>query len=262
MVVEHGGILRRYLGPRHLPFKPPPIYNPLMSRASSLYRLQEIDLETDRLKGRLEEIRNTLEDSAEITKLKADLANKEDALATARSAVKRAENEVEDQRLKIQNTDQALYGGSVTNPKELEDLQMESDSLKRHLETLEDRYLEVMLEQDDAESVQQLSMQALETAEAKQAILHTDLIAEREENRERMVNLEAEREVAVVSLANGDLDTYEGLRARLGGVAIVLLNGDSCGACGLTLSASSRQLVGSGDELTRCSQCNRILYGG
>ena len=44
-----------------------------MSRASGLHRLQEIDSDSDRLKGRLEEIRITLEDSSEIAQLKADL---------------------------------------------------------------------------------------------------------------------------------------------------------------------------------------------
>ena len=233
-----------------------------MSRVSGLYRLQEIDLESNRLKGRLEEIRDTLEDSAEIEQLRADLGTKDSAMVTIRLDAKRAENEVEDQRIKIQNTEQALYGGSVSDPRELEDLQMESDSLKRHLETLEDRYLEVMLQQDETESVLAESSASLEAAEARQASLHTELNSEREGVGDRLANLEAEREVALGSISEQDLETYEGLRTRLNGVAVVVLNGDSCGACGLTLSASSRQLVGSGDELIRCIQCSRILYGG
>ena len=233
-----------------------------MSRASALYRLQETDLESDRLKGRLEEIRITLDDSAEISQVRADLDAKESAVATILKAAKRAEIKVEDQRLKIQNTEQGLYGGSVKNPKELEDLQMESESLKRYLETLEDRYLEVMLEQDEAESAQAQSLASLELAEAGQVRLHAELVSERESIDERLANLEAEREVAFASVSEQDLDTYESLRTRLRGVAVVVLNGDSCGACGLTLSASSRQLVGSGSELIRCTQCGRILYGG
>ncbi len=233
-----------------------------MSRASGLYRLQEIDLENDRLKGRLEEIRNTLEDSAEITRLRADLAGKESTVVTVGTAARRAENEVEDQRHKIKRSEQALYGGSVKNPKELEDLQMESDSLKRHLESLEDHYLAVMLEQDDAESARTQSLASLETAEAGKASLNADLISERESIDDRLAILEAEREAALASVSEQDQDTYERMRTRLGGVAVVVLNGDSCGACGLTLSASSRQLVSSGDELIRCTQCGRILYGG
>jgi predicted nucleic acid-binding Zn-ribbon protein len=233
-----------------------------MSRASSLFRLQEIDIASDRLKERLEEIRITLEDSAEIAQLRADLVAKESFKDTVRTASKRAENEVEDQRLKIQKTEEALYGGSVKNPKELEDLQMESESLKRHLETLEDRYLEAMLEQDEVENAMRQSVASLEAAEFRQASLQSELTSEREDIDERLKNLEAEREVALASIAEQDLSAYEELRARLRGVAVVMLDGDSCGACGLTLSASSRQLVGAGDELVRCTQCGRILYGG
>ncbi len=233
-----------------------------MSRASGLYRLQEIDRESDRLKGRLEEIRITLEDSSEITQLKVELKTRESATAATITAARHAENEVDDQRLKLQRTEQSLYGGGVTNPKELEDLQMESESLKRHLETLEDRYLSVMLEEEEAEIAQEQSSAALKEAESRQEILNAELITERDEIDQRLANLETEREAALASVADEDLATYEKLRTQLGGVGIVILDGDSCGACGLTLPASSRQLVTSGDELIRCGQCSRILYGG
>jgi len=233
-----------------------------MSRASGLHRLQEIDLESDRLNGRLEEIRITLEDSTEIVQLRADLDARESATAASNAAAKRAENEVADQRLKIQNTEKALYGGSVKNPKELEDLQMEAESLRRYLETLEDRYLEDLLEQEEAEIAQDLSSASLEAARDRQVNLHAELIAERKDIDQRLANLETEREAALASISDQDRDTYEDLRTQLRGMAVVILNGDSCGACGLEMPASSRQLVSSGDELVRCSQCGRILYGG
>jgi predicted nucleic acid-binding Zn-ribbon protein len=233
-----------------------------MSRASGLHRLQEIDSDSDRLKGRLEEIRITLEDSSEIAQLKADLDARESVTGASSTAARHAENEVNDQRVKLQNTEQALYGGSVKNPKELEDLQMEEESLKRHLETLEDRYLAAMLEQEEAEKQQEEASASLDAAEGRQANQHAELISEREEINQRLGNLDTEREAAMASVSDEDLRTYEQLRTQLGGLAIIALNGDSCGACGLTLPASSRQLVSSGDDLVRCSQCSRILYGG
>ncbi len=233
-----------------------------MSRASGLYRLQEIDRESDRLNGRLEQIRITLEDSSEIAQLKADLDARDTATAATITAAKHAENEAEDQRLKLQNTEQALYGGSVNNPKELEDLQMEAESLKRHLETLEDRYLAVMLEQEEAEVEQDQTSVSLDAAKDRQADLHAELVSEREGIDQRLANLDTEREAALASITDEDLGTYQKLRTQLGGVAIVILDGDSCSACGLKLPASSRQIVSSGDELIRCGQCSRILYGG
>ncbi len=233
-----------------------------MSRASGLYRLQEIDRESDRLKGRLEEIRITLEDSSEIAQLKADLDARESATGTSSTAARHAENEVDDQRAKLQNTEQALYGGSVKDPKELEDLQMEAESLKRHLETLEDRYLAVMLEQEEAENKQELSLTSLDAAKGRQEDQHAELHSERDGIDQRLANLETEREAAMASVTDDDLKTYEQLRTQLGGVAVIGLNDDSCGASGLTLPASTRQLQSSGDNHNRCSQCSRILYGG
>jgi predicted nucleic acid-binding Zn-ribbon protein len=233
-----------------------------MSRASGLHRIQEIDSEYDRLKGRLEEIRITLEDSSEIAQLKADLDARESVTGASGTAARHAENEVDDQRAKLQNTEQALYGGSVKDPKELEDLQMESESLKRHLETLEDRYLAAMMEQEEAENKQEQSLASLDAAKSRQVDQHAELLSERDGIDQRLANLDTEREAALASIADEDLETYEQLRTQLGGVAVIALNGDSCGACGLTLPASSRQLVSSGDDLIRCSQCSRILYGG
>ena len=184
-----------------------------MSRASGLYRLQEIDRESDRLKGRLEEIRITLEDSSEIIQLKAELEAREAANAATITAARHAENEVDDQRLKLQRTEQSLYGGGVTNPKELEDFQMEAESLTRHLETLEDRYLAVMLEQEEAEIAQEESSAALNEAESRQEHLDGELIKERDEIDKRRANLKAEREAALASVADEDLATYEKLRA-------------------------------------------------
>ncbi len=180
----------------------------------------------------------------------------------ASTAARHAENAVDDQRVKLQNTEQALYGGSVKNPKELEDLQMEAESLKRHLETLEDRYLATMLEQEEAENEQEQSASSLDEAKGRQGDQHAKLLSEREQIDQRLVNLDTEREAAMASVSAEDLKMYEQLRTQLGGVAVIALNGDSCGACGLTLPASSRQLVSSGDDLIRCSQCSRILYGG
>ena len=233
-----------------------------MSRASDLYRLQEIDLESDRLNGRLEEIARTLEDSSELEALKAEMAKRQSSMEAAQSGARKAQHEVEDQRLKIEKTDSALYGGSVQNPKELEDLQMESESLKRHLETLEDRYLEAMLTQDEA--VDQFDQMQAEVDTFESALLeqHGDLSTERARIQEQLPDLVAQREAVVPAIPEDDLRSYERLRSKNRGVAVASLNGQSCSVCGLTLSASDQQAVRTSDDPVHCDQCGRILYGG
>jgi predicted nucleic acid-binding Zn-ribbon protein len=48
----------------------------------------------------------------------------------------------------------------------------------------------------------------------------------------------------------------------MGGKALALLKDDSCGACGVGLSAAECQNVRNNPEPVRCHQCGRILYAG
>ena len=103
-----------------------------MSRAHSLYRLQEIDLALNENNARLEEIEEILQDSGELQKAYEGLDQSVSILQETQSALKGAEHAVETQRSKIEETENELYGGMITNPKELQDLQMEAESLKRY----------------------------------------------------------------------------------------------------------------------------------
>jgi hypothetical protein len=57
------------------------------------------------------------------------------------------------------------------------------------------------------------------------------------------------------------MPTYERLRQRLGGVAVALLVGSSCGGCHLTLAAGEIDAIRRlpPDALVTCAQCGRIL---
>lgn len=240
----------------------PRVYNPNVSRVSSLYRLQQLDLELDKLNVRLDEIERLLQDTSETRRLKDELTRAETELMAVRNSAQSAEHAVLTQRDKIKSTEAKLYGGQVQNPKELQDLQAESESLKRYLETLEDRYLEAMLEQDQAQETHDALQQSLEQATAAQSSLNTELAEERQQIGQQQADLAAAREAAAAGVSREDRQTYAQLRQRLGGVAIASMQDNSCSMCGLTLSAATQQAARSGDELVRCSQCHRVLYGG
>lgn len=238
------------------------VYNPNVSRLSSLYRLQELDLELDKLNVRLDEIEAILQDSSEVARLQQAAASAEGELRSARNAAQSAEHAVQGQREKIKGTQSKLYGGKVQNPKQLQDLQAEEQSLKRHLDTLEDRYLEAMLAQDEAQQAYDRLDRELQGARAAQSQTHADLVAEREQIQSRRADLKDERQAALATVSESDKRTYEKLREQMGGIAIARLKDDSCSECGLTLSAATQQIARAGNELARCSQCHRLLYGG
>jgi predicted nucleic acid-binding Zn-ribbon protein len=233
-----------------------------MSRASNLYRLQELDLDLDRSRNRIEEIKVTLEDDEEVRRYQRSLDEADEVLKNTRTVNLGAEHAVATQREKIAQTESKLYGGLIRNPKELQDLQQEAESLKRFLMTLEDRLLEAMIGLEDAVQKQILAREDLNRVEEAHAALHKDLKQEHEELEIRISRCTAEREAALENVSREDLTLYQELRKRKCGVAIALLQEGSCSICGLNLARSIQQAIGSGTELITCNQCGRILYAG
>jgi predicted nucleic acid-binding Zn-ribbon protein len=233
-----------------------------MSRASNLYRLQELDRDLDRSQNRVKEIKVTLEDNKDVLRYRRSLDEADEVLKTARTVRSAAEHTVATQREKIEQTEKKLYSGLIRNPKELQDLQQEAESLKRFLATLEDRLLEAMIGLDDAAQQQAMASENLTRVEEAHADLHKDLTQEYAELEAKISRYTAEREAALENVNGEDLALYQDLRERKGGVPIALVQEGNCGICGLNLARSVQQATGSGTELIRCNQCGRILYAG
>jgi predicted nucleic acid-binding Zn-ribbon protein len=234
-----------------------------MSSAHSLYLLQKVDLALDKNNARLMEIHSILENSDELRKARDALSQSEDCLHGKQSELKSAEHTVEMQRDKLEDTEDDLYGGLITNPKELQDLQMEAESLKRFLSTLEDRLLDVMVEFEQAEEDVENARSMLENIEQMRKIEHQQLLQEQLQLVEDNERLDGNREAALASVSAEDLSLYQGLRERQGGAVVAILEEDgSCSMCGLSIAASLCQTIRSGKQIVQCNQCKRILYAG
>ena len=233
-----------------------------MGRVSALHRLQQVDGEITRRRTRGEQISAILANSTELLSLQHSLDGNRNQLEAARATVREAEYASQAQREKLEQTEKSLYGGTVSNPKELQDLQMEAESLKRHLQTLEDRLLEVLLEQEELQDQRQSLTEELAGLQARRATEHAALFSEQAQLDMELDNLQAEREAATVSVGAGDLARYEALSRKLSGLAVATLHEGTCGACGLTITPSMQQVIRGGADLVSCPQCGRILYAG
>lgn len=233
-----------------------------MSRVSSLFRLQEIDRSIDRSRARLAEIEELLGESPALRSAREAHEQAQARLRAAQASVRDAELSVATQRTKLENAERALYGGGVQNPKELEGLQADAESLKRHLGVLEDRLLEAMVALEDAGLEAGRAEEVLAAAQGAQIKGQASLAGERTQLQARLAALETEREAAAGGVAEKDLALYARLRDSMGGLALATLKDESCGACGVGISAAERQTVRSGSDLYRCPNCGRILYAG
>ena len=232
-----------------------------MSAALGLYRLQQVDSQIDQIQARLKMIQQTLENDMELRAANEQLAAAEARHRDAERALKLSEAEVEKQSIKIQQTEASLYGGRVHNPKELQDLQKDVASLKRYLETLEERELEAMLAAESTEKDLQTTKNELARAEGNLKEQNRDLTIESEALRKNLERLNSERQAVVTDIANQALSAYEQLRQQKRGLAITTIADNSCAACGTTLTASQQQSARSANQLFHCPTCGRILYG-
>src|SRR5689334_14216941 len=212
-----------------------------MSAALGLYRLQQVDSQIDQIQARLKTIQQMIEGDVTLRTANQYFAAAHDKHKDAERHLKLSEAEVEKQRIKIQQTEASLYGGKVQSPKELQDLQKDVASLKRHLETLEERQLEAMLAAEEAENHLQTARTDLARIQSNLAEQNVDLTRESETLRKDLERLSSEREAVVQDIAAQALNAYDQLRKQKRGIAITTITDDSCGACGTTLTASQRQ---------------------
>jgi predicted nucleic acid-binding Zn-ribbon protein len=231
-----------------------------MSAALALYRLQQVDSQIDQIQARLRVIQQTLENDVALRAANEGYAAAQGKHKDADRALKLSEADVEKQQVKIQQTESSLYGGKVQNPKELQDLQKDITSLKRFLETLEERQLEAMIAVETAEKDLQTAKTDLERVQSNLKEQNKDLTQESEMLRKSLDRLNSERQAVVTDIAAQTLNVYDQLRKQKRGLAITTIEDNSCEACGTTLTPSQQQNARSASQLFHCPTCGRILY--
>ena len=236
------------------------VYNQSMSAPLGLYRLQIVDSRLDEIHSRLGDIRQTLENDEAMKKAQKLVEQQEKNHSLTLQALKRAEEEVKAQKIKIEQSDARLYSGTVKNPKELQDLQNEVASLKRFLITLEDRQLEAMLEEETVGTNKQSALNTREALKRKLEEQYKDLTVEQEQLLKEQERFEAERQAALAPLDAHLLSLYDDLRKSKRGLAVTLVQDGACSACGTTLTPAMNQSVRSALEIHNCPSCKRVLY--
>ncbi|MFZ5855490.1 MAG: zinc ribbon domain-containing protein [Chloroflexota bacterium] len=231
-----------------------------MSAALGLYRLQQIDSQMDQARTRLEAIRQTLENDADLRAASERATAAEKMHQEAERAQRQAEAEVQSQKIKIEQAESSLYGGAVRNPKELQELQHDVASLKKYLATLEDRLLEAMLTTESAASSLTEARAALSDVESNLGDQTRNLTAERATLAHALERLDAERKAAASPVNATLFEQYETLRRERRGIAVTTVSDGSCDACGTTLTPAQQQTARSSAQIARCPTCGRILF--
>ena len=229
-----------------------------MTTGDALYRLQQLDSERDAARDRLGEIQAALKDDTLLRQARRALEEKEQRARKWQATQRDLELEMESLADKSARSEGRLYGGKVTNPKELTDLEAEIASLKRRRRALEDQLLEAMIEREGAEESRDGAQESLQETESTWSTTQADLRAERGALEQRLQEVEGRRDRIAARLDPQTLAAYHRLRELKGGQAVAPLRGDTCTVCGVTISASAEWQLRQG-ELIHCDSCGRII---
>jgi len=241
-----------------------PCYKQVMSAPDQLLVIQEHDTTIDQLTHK----RATLPERTEreqvieaISALDQAVVPLEEARKQVRFEQERLEHEVAMLEEKTTRENAKLYSGNVTGVKELQALQDEIASLKRHQGTLEEAIIEQM------EAAEPLDAQLADLAdkrtkaEARLTDVEQNITAAEAEIDVELDKEQGERTTAAGEVAEDLLERYEQARIDLGGIAIARYSGGVCGGCHIQMSAmeADRMKRAAPDQIVTCAECERIL---
>ena len=231
-----------------------------MTTAKQLYSLQELDLVLDRIQKATKKAEIELNVDRGMEALEAELQEQTTRLEQIRSQQKTQQQDVETQRERSTRLDDQLYGGSVTNPRDLESLEPEASNARQTLEKLDGELMELSVQAEESQSkCDTLQKELADTAsawESRRAELEDEITRCNSERSQ----VASQREEMAAILDPVSVQQYENLRRTKGGLGVAKVERGLCQACRMSLPTQQRQKVRSAHLTVLCSSCGRILY--
>lgn len=229
-----------------------------MNQVASLINLQSLDTQLDQLHTRLKEIESRLsEDDA--------IRAAESALLAARQALEEWQHkhsEIEQERLQLLTdadaAEEALYSGSIHNPRELNELQAKLEELRERHTKLEGPLLRAIEQLEKCQEDVTSDEEQLVSLRSSLSIESVALNEEKATITNEAQEIESEIGLARSNIEGKHLVAYDALRKRLGAVAVAKLNEDGCSVCGVDLTMTQVKEIKRGGILA-CPTCGRLL---
>lgn len=229
-----------------------------------LLDVQELDNRMDALRHQLE----TIPESASLRELAQRRREVDDAVRDLRIQVtdltaeqKKADADVEQVKARRVRDQGLIDSGSVSDPKALERMLGEVDSLNRRISDLEDVEIDVMERLETAQGTLEERMAELGRIDEEAASLEAARDQKAGDLNGQLESVADERKVTASGVPGDLMALYEKLREQKGGVGAAALRAKQCGGCRLSLDAAVLGEIARRptDDVVRCEECSRIL---
>jgi predicted nucleic acid-binding Zn-ribbon protein len=230
----------------------------------ALLALQERDGALDRLLHR----HQTLPERDALARAETDARALDQRLATIRAerdGVAREEQKLDDEARalaeKAVEVEAKMYSGEISSPRELQAMQSDVESLRRHQRGVENRELELMEAREPLDATlseldeHRLVLEGeLERIRRTLAEAEAVILAEMQDER-------AARDAIAAGIEERLVKEYERCRALAHGVGVARLVGTTCQGCHLSIPAIEAEQIKktAGNPLAYCDNCGAIL---
>jgi len=233
-----------------------------MNQRTFLYQLQLLDIELDKKERRMQEIKNILSFSEDIKKIEKDISLVDTEKKNQSHELRKIADEAELIQAKIKKSEQTLYDGSIRNPKELQSVNTEINSLKNRLSFLDEQQLEIMYIIEGVESQLSILQNSLNDLIKSKNEKNKNLLDEAENIDKNIQKIKTEKNPILSQISNEFLTMYEKLRKTKNNIAVSMIVDNACSVCGNGLPPMEVQKAKSSIDEIFCSVCKRFLYCG
>ena len=231
-----------------------------MVNIRQLFDLQQLDWEIASKTKALEDTRFRVSDVSAIEAIRRRQAQLSGRLDQARTERRRREAAVSDLERRLENLDRRIYGGFVTNPRELEASEEERAFLQQQKSEEEDGLLEALVLSEDLEEGLSAAAERVVGLESARAAERPGLLERESRLTVELAELRRAREESAPLLPADTLSTYESLLRSKNGHAVARVERSVCQGCRMTLPSMEVQRAKLSSRADLCSNCGRILY--
>lgn len=231
-----------------------------MNTSFTLFRLQAQDTLRMKMNARLKEIDRIIAADKEISQANASLVEARGINKSAESVLKDLVDQVKEKKLKRELTQANLFSGKIRNPKELQDLQAETQALDRTITKLEDEQLQAMMVLEETIKALHDAERELQQVLDRKASQNSLLVGEKHKIESEIPQVDAQRSSLREQLDEATFSVYRNLLKSKAGRAVAEVLDDTCGACGVTVPPADIQAAKSPNAIAYCKNCGRILY--
>jgi len=230
-----------------------------MTTAKQMFALQELDIILDRIRVDKDKAEYELNNGDAVGNLESELERDTEWIQKTelQQQVTRLESESHKERSESLNSQ--LYGGEITNPRDLESLEREASNVRQLVEKQETSLSEMRERIEEAQNSRTELETKLEEVRTARGIRQTELRAEIKELSKERAGFEGQRSKLTEGLDSTSLKHYETLRKSKGGLAVAKVERGLCQGCRMSLPTHQQQRVRSGSQTVLCSSCGRIL---